>query len=122
VRNFVIVIFAAPSNTTTGIAIAPVTPIVKGPSACTTGCVPKIISADIYEGVEGDLVVLTGTSFNGVTKVFFNVYTEAPNFSVDSDTQISVRVPGALPVGDATIEVISPGGTSARFFDFYILP
>jgi hypothetical protein len=122
VRNFVIVIFAAPTNTTTGIAIAPVTPIVKGPSVCSTGCVPRISSTDIYEGVEGDLVVLTGTSFNGVTKVFFNIYTEAPNFSVDSDTQISVRVPAALPVGDATIEVISPGGTSARFFDFYILP
>ena len=122
VRNFVIFVVTAPTNTATGITIAPVTPIVKGPSACTTGCVPRIYSTDIDEGVEGDLVVLTGTSFNGVTKVFFNIYTEAPNFSVDSDTQISVRVPAALPEGDATIEVISPGGTSARFFDFYILP
>ena len=122
VRNFVVVVAAAPSNPVTGITIAPVTPIVKGPDVCTTGCVPRIISADIDEGVEGDLVVLTGTSFNGVTKVFFNIYTEAPNFLVDSDTQISVRVPVGLPEGDATIEVISPGGTSARFFDFYILP
>jgi hypothetical protein len=67
------------------------------------------------------LIILTGLNFQGVTKVFFNIYTEAPNFNVDTDTQISVRVP-ALPLGDATIEVVAPGGTSNRLFDFVILP
>jgi hypothetical protein len=95
---------------------------VKGPDVCTSGCVPKITSADIYDVAEGDLIVLTGTGFTGVTKVYFNIYTEAPNYNVDSDTQISVRVPADLPLGDATIEVISPGGTSNRLFDFIILP
>jgi hypothetical protein len=121
VRNFVIIVATAPTNTTTGITIAPVTPITKGPSVCTSGCVPRITGADVYDIVEGDLIILTGLSFQGVTKVFFNIYTEAPNFNVDTDTQISVRVP-ALPLGDATIEVVSPGGTSNRLFDFVILP
>jgi hypothetical protein len=121
VRNFVIIIATAPTNTTTGITIAPVTPIVKGPSVCTSGCVPRITGADLYDVVEGDLIILAGLSFQGVTKVFFNIYTEAPIFNVDTDTQISVRVP-ALPLGDATIEVVSLGGTSNRLFDFVILP
>ena len=122
VRNFVLVIFEAPTNTTTGISIVPTTPLTKGPDVCTSGCVPRITGADVYDVAEGDLIVLTGVSFTGVTKVYFNIYTEAPNFNVDSDTQISVRVPADLPQGDATIEVVSPGGTSNRLFDFIILP
>jgi uncharacterized repeat protein (TIGR02543 family) len=122
VRNFVMVQIYVPENPITGITIAPTVPIVKGPDTCSTGCVPKIVSADIYDVAEGDLIVLTGVSFNGVTKVYFNIYTEAPNFNVDSDTQLSVRVPADLPQGDATIEVVSPGGTSNRLFDFIILP
>jgi hypothetical protein len=113
---------SVPENPNTGITITPTVPLVKGPDVCTTGCVPRITSADIYDVAEGDLIVLTGVSFNGVTKVYFNIYTEAPNFNVDSDTQLSVRVPADLPLGDATIEVISPGGTSNRLFDFIILP
>jgi hypothetical protein len=122
VRNFVMVQIYVPENTNTGITIAPTVPVVKGPDTCSTGCVPKIVSADVYDVAEGDLIVLTGQSFNGVTKVYFNIYTEAPNFNVDSDTQLSVRVPADLPQGDATIEVVSPGGTSNRLFDFIILP
>jgi hypothetical protein len=122
VRNFVMVQIYVPENPITGITIAPTVPVVKGPDTCSTGCVPKIVSADIYDVAEGDLIVLSGVSFNGVTKVYFNIYTEAPNFNVDSDTQLSVRVPADLPQGDATIEVVSPGGTSNRLFDFIILP
>jgi hypothetical protein len=122
VRNFVLVQIFVPSNPVTGITIAPVTPLVKDQISCTSGCVPKITGSDVYEGAEGDLVILTGTNFATVTKVYFNIYTEAPNFVADSDTQISVRVPADLPLGDATIEVVSPGGTSNRYFDFTILP
>jgi hypothetical protein len=122
VRNFVIVQIFVPENPITGITIAPSVPLTKGPDACTSGCVPRINGADVYDVAEGDLIVLTGVSFTGVTKVYFNIYTEAPNFNVDSDTQISVRVPADLPLGDATIEVVSPGGTSNRLFDFIILP
>ena len=122
VRNFVVVVAEVPSNPVTGITIAPTTPIVKGPDVCTSGCVPTLTSADVYDVAEGDLIILTGTNLQTVTKVYFNIYTEAPNFTADSDTQISVRVPADLPQGDATIEVVSPGGTSNRLFDFIILP
>ena len=122
VRNFVIFQVTAPANPVTGITITPTTPIVKGPDVCTSGCVPKLTGADVYDVAEADLIILTGTNLLTVTKVYFNIYTEAPNFTADSDTQISVRVPADLPQGDATIEVVSPGGTSNRLFDFIILP
>jgi hypothetical protein len=122
VRNFVLLVFATPVNSSSGITITSSVPLTKGPEVCTTGCVPRITSADVYDVAEGDLVTLTGVSFNGVTKVYFNIYTEAPNFNIDTDTQLSVRVPAGLPQGDATIEVVSPGGTSNRLFDFIILP
>ena len=122
VRNFVIFQVVNPGNPITGITITPTTPIVKGPDVCTSGCVPTLTSADVYDVAEADLIILTGTNLLTVTKVYFNIYTEAPNFTPDSDTQLSVRVPADLPQGDATIEVISPGGTSNRLFDFIILP
>jgi uncharacterized repeat protein (TIGR02543 family) len=122
VRNFVIFQVTAPANPVTGITITPTTPIVKGPDVCTSGCVPKLTGADVYDVAEADLIILTGTNLLTVTKVYFNIYIEAPNFTADSDTQISVRVPADLPQGDATIEVVSPGGTSNRLFDFIILP
>jgi hypothetical protein len=133
VRNFVIVVAQAPSNPVTGITIIPSTPpLTKAPdsNACTTGCVPKISAIDVLEGAEGDLVVMTGLSFNGVTKVYFRLDTvsptddvEAPNFAVDSDTQISVRVPAGLVAGEFyTIRVATPEKTSARFYDIEILP
>jgi hypothetical protein len=75
-----------------------------------------------YEGAEGDVITLTGTNFTGVTQVIFNVFTAATVFAADSDTQISVQVPGGLTVGDGTIEVKTPRGVSARYFDFYVLP
>jgi hypothetical protein len=122
VRNFVLVQIFVPSNPVTGITTAPVTPLVKDQISCTSGCAPRITGSDVFEGAEGDLVILTGINFATVTKVYFNIYIEAPNFVADSDNQLSVRVPADLPLGDATIEVVSPGGTSNRYFDFTITP
>jgi hypothetical protein len=122
VRNFVIFQITAPANPNTGIAIIPTTPLTKGDNACTSGCVPTLTSADIYDVAEGDLIILTGTNLLTVAKVYFNIYIEAPNFTANSDTELAVRVPADLPQGDATIEVVSPGGTSNRLFDFLILP
>jgi hypothetical protein len=31
-------------------------------------------------------------------------------------------IPAALALGDGTIEVETPGGVSARYFDFTVLP
>ena len=122
VRNYVIFQVVVPANTNSGITIAPTTPIVKGPTVCTSGCVPTLVSADVYDVAEADLIVLTGTNLSTVTMVFFNIYTQAPNFMANSDTELAVRVPAGLAQGDATIEVVSPGGTSNRLFDFIILP
>jgi hypothetical protein len=129
VRNFIVVITQAPSNPVTGITIAPSTPLTKGPSACTTGCVPSITSIDVLSAAEGDLVVITGLSFNQVNKVYFRLDTfsptddiEAPNFAVDSDTQISVRVPAGLTPEFYTLRVATPDKTSGRFYDIEILP
>jgi hypothetical protein len=122
VRNYLIYQIVVPANPNTGITIVPTTPIVKGPDVCTSGCVPTLTSADVYDVAEGDLIILTGTNLSTVIKVYFNIYAEAPNFTANSDTEIAVRVPADLPQGDATIEVVSPGGTSNRLFDFIILP
>jgi hypothetical protein len=133
VRNFIIVVAQVPSNPVTGITIAPSTPpLTKAPdsNACTTGCVPSITSINVLAAAEADLVVITGLSFSQVNKVYFRLDTfsptddvEAPNFAVDSDTQISVRVPAELVVGEFyTIRVATPDKTSARFYDIEILP
>jgi hypothetical protein len=133
VRNFIIVVAQVPSNPVTGITIAPSTPpLTKAPdsNACITGCVPSITSIDVLAAAEGELVVITGLSFNQVNKVYFRLDTfsptddvEVPNFAVDSDTQISVRVPADLVVGEFyTIRVATPDKTSARFYDIEIAP
>ena len=132
VRNFIIVVAQVPSNPVTGITIAPSTPpLTKAPdsNACTTGCVPSITSINVLAAAEADLVVITGLSFSQVNKVYFRLDTfsptddvEAPNFAVDSDTQISVRVPAGLTPEFYTIRVATPDKTSARFYDIEILP
>jgi hypothetical protein len=132
VRNFVLVVAQAPSNPASGITITPGTPpLTKAPdsNSCLTGCVPRITSLNVVEAAEGDLVVITGLSFNQVNKVYFRLDTfsptddvEAPNFAVDLDTQISVRVPAGLVPEFYTIRVATPDKTSARFYDIEILP
>jgi hypothetical protein len=122
IRNYVILQFNVPNNSNSGITISSSVPLRKDVDVCTTGCVPTIVSSDVFEGGEGDLVILTGTNFRSVTKLYFNIYTEATTFIADSDTQISLRIPAGLPLGDTTLEVVSPGGRSNRYFDFAILP
>lgn len=116
-------VYVAPviSNPTTGIAIIPTVPLTKGPDVCASGCVPTITLISPFTGYVGDIIVLTGTNFTGTTKVIFNVFTEASNFTVDSDTQITVQIPSGLPAGETGIEVVAPGGTSSRNFDLEIL-
>jgi hypothetical protein len=116
-------------NVVTGITIAPSTPLTKGPDVCLTGCVPSITSINVLSAIPGDLVLLTGLSFNQVNKVYFRLDTfspaddvEAPNFTVDSDIQISVLVPVGLAPEFYTIRVATPDKTSARFYDIEILP
>ena len=121
VLEFKVFVPFVPENQNTGVTITPTVPLTKGPIACTSGCVPRILSLDVYTRYAGEMLVITGTNFTGTTQVIFNVFTPATNFSVDSDTQITVQVPAGLAAGEAGIQVVAPGGTSARNFDLEIL-
>jgi hypothetical protein len=120
VLEFRVYVVPEVTNPTTGITITPTVPLTKGPDVCTTGCVPRILSFNVYTRFVGEMLVITGTNFTGTTQVIFNVFTPATNFNVDSDTQITVQVPTGLPAGETGIEVVAPGGTSARNFDLEI--
>jgi hypothetical protein len=116
---------SAISNFSTGVTISSGTTLSKGSSSCTSNCVPSITSISAYTGYVGDMLVLTGTNFTGATKVIFNVFTNASNFSNDPvtpDTQITVQVPVGLTPGEVGIEVVALGGISPRNFDFELLP
>jgi hypothetical protein len=126
---FEIVVQAPPTNTSTGIQTSGTTTPTKGSNACVTACVPSIASISVLSARAGELVVLTGLSFNQVNKVYFRLDTttatsdvEAANLVIDSDTQISVRVPAGLTPEFYTIRVATPDKTSARFYDIEILP
>jgi hypothetical protein len=125
VLQFVKVVQPTVSNFTTGVTISSSVPLTVGQSSCTSGCTPRIDSISTYTGYVGDMLVLTGINFTGATRVIFNVFTNATNFSNDPstpDTQITVQVPTGLTAGEVGIEVVSPGGTSPRNFDFELLP
>jgi hypothetical protein len=121
VLEFRVYVVPVVENVTTGVTITPTVPLSKGQDVCTTGCVPRILSLDFYTRYVGDMLVMTGVNFTGTTQVIFNVFTQATNFSVDSDTQITVQVPAGLAAGEIGLEVVAPGGTSVRYFDLEIL-
>jgi hypothetical protein len=121
VLEFKVYVVPVVANSATGITVTPTVPLTKGPDVCTSGCVPQILTLDFYTRYPGDMLVITGKNLTGTTKVIFNVFTQATNFSVDSDTQITVQVPVGLPAGETGIEVVAPGGTSARNFALEIL-
>jgi uncharacterized repeat protein (TIGR02543 family) len=125
VLQFVQFVQPTVSNFTTGVTISASVPLTVGQRACTSGCTPRIDSISSYTGYVGDMLVLTGINFSGATRVVFNVFTNATNFSNDPstpDTQITVQVPTGLTAGEVGIEVVTPGGTSPRNFDFELLP
>jgi hypothetical protein len=126
---FQIAVQAPPTNTSTGIQTSGTTTPTKGSSACVTGCVPTIASINVLSARETDTVVITGLSLLAVTKVYFRLDTttatndvEAPNFTVNSDTQITVQVPAGLTPEFYTIRVATPERSSARFYDIEIVP
>ncbi len=113
------------SNFTTGVTISSSVTTTKGSNSCSSNCVPTITSASPDTGYIGDMIVLTGTNFTGATKVTFNAFIDATNFSndpLDPDTKITVQVPAGVPVGEIGIEVITPGGISFRAIVFELLP
>jgi hypothetical protein len=122
VRNFQLIPVFTFGNGASGVTLSSSTPITKGADRCATGCVPTVTLSTPFQGTSGDIIILTGTNFTGAKRVIFNIFTDAPTFTVDLDTTITVMVPDGLAVGDGTIEVETPGGVSARYFDFTVLP
>jgi uncharacterized repeat protein (TIGR02543 family) len=117
IRNYTVYQFIA-DNSSTGITIQHVTPLEKG-----TVVAPVITLATPDNGRPGDVIVLTGKGFTGLTRVIFNVFTDATTFTVDLDTQITVEIPaGVTPTALDGIDVVAAGGASMRFYDFTILP
>jgi hypothetical protein len=67
----------------------------------------------------GTRVTITGQRFTGATEVRF-AGVSGVNKSVESDTQISVTVPGGAATGKVTVSTLSGTATSAT--DFTIVP
>ena len=123
IRKFDLIPVFVFSNPNTGITLSGSTPLTIGQISCTTGCAPTITLATPNSGQIGDIIILAGTQFTGVTRVIFNVFTDAISFNADSDIQITVQIPaGVVPTANDSIDVVTPGGTSARFYDFTINP
>ena len=69
-------------------------------------------------GPVGTMSTLTGTSFTGATSVGFNG-AATTDFSVNSDTQITVTVPSGATSGPIT--VTTPGGTATSDMGFIVI-
>jgi gliding motility-associated-like protein len=80
---------------------------------------PAISSITPSTAAIGSTVVITGTDFTGSTAVSFHG-TNAPNFIVDSPTQITATVPVGTTTGPITITTANGTGTSAS--NFTVLP
>ncbi len=90
--------------------------LVVTPTAVTSG---PVISSIPFNGTIGTPVVITGQGFTGATSISFNGV-NAPVFTVNSDTQITVTVPaGATP---GPISVTTPKGTGVSAANFTPLP
>lgn len=68
----------------------------------------------------GNIITLTGSGFTGTTSVLFGS-APAATFTVDSDTQISAKVPAGS--GTVTVTVTNPLGTSGgKSYDYTTTP
>ena len=65
---------------------------------------PAITTAAPVSGAAGASVTLTGSNFTGADAVTFGA-TEATDFTVDSDTKITAKVPAGAAAGSAPIRV-----------------
>jgi large repetitive protein len=86
-------------------AITPADEFTFVPAPSVTG-----LSPDVGPVVGGNTVTITGTGFTGATAVSFG-QTVVTNFTVNSDTSITVTAP-AEPAGGVTVGVTTPIGSS----------
>jgi hypothetical protein len=105
-----------PAGSTTG-PVAVTTPVSTGVSASNFVVIPApvVLSFTPAGGLSGAVVVLSGFNFTGTTRVTFNG-TAAPNFTVDSDTQLTVTVPPGATTGVITLTAAGGEGSSTTSF------
>ncbi|ATQ43698.1 IPT/TIG domain-containing protein [Caulobacter mirabilis] len=78
----------------------------------------KVTTATIYRGPAGSEITYTGVGFTGMTSV--TIGGVAASFSVTSDTELKVTVPGGLVSGSHPVAMTTPMGT-ATAASFYVL-
>ena len=105
-----------PDDATTGL-VSVVTAADTAVSATAFRVTPVITDIQPPSGRTGDLVMITGTTFNGATAVSFNG--AATTFTVVNPGTIQATVPQSATFGP--ISVTTPGGT-ATSTDFSLLP
>lgn len=82
---------------------------------------PTITSFSPANGAQGSNVVITGTGFTSITSVKFNeVEAGAGNFTVNSATQITAKVPASATSGK--IKVTNALGVATSVNTFYVTP
>jgi uncharacterized repeat protein (TIGR03803 family) len=80
---------------------------------------PTVVSFNPTSGLVGAAITITGTGFTGATKVTFGGV-NAPGFTVNSGTQITVTVPTGAKTGK--IQVTTAGGVASSAASFTVLP
>jgi hypothetical protein len=85
-----------------------------------SGDPPLVSTVDPTQGPAGGFtqVTITGGGFNGTTSVRFNL-TDALDFTVDSNTQITATAPAGPLFGFADITVTDPDGASTLPFAYF---
>jgi hypothetical protein len=97
------------NNLATVSPVDPYTPLEVASTNPNTGGNPlTVTSLSPNNGVPGDTITINGTGFTGASAVFFGSIS-APNFTVLSDTQISVVVPSGAASGP--VKIFSRSGT-----------
>ncbi|GAB3587594.1 hypothetical protein GCM10027345_38550 [Hymenobacter daeguensis] len=108
------------AGTTTGtITITTPTGTATSATAFVVGAPPVITSFTPTTGPAGSVVVITGTNFTLASQVTFNG-TSAPNYIVNSATQITVTVPAGATTG--VIGVTTPTGSGVSTGVFTVIP
>jgi autotransporter-associated beta strand protein len=84
--------------------------------------IPPVISGfSPNSGSVGATVIITGSFFTGATNVTFNE-TRAPDYAVDSDTQITAKVPTGATTGAISVTTPDGTGTSSSSFTVVSIP
>ncbi len=111
-----------PSSATTGkISVTSTAGTGSSTSNFTVVVPPAITSFSPANGAQGSSVVIAGTNFSNITAVRFNgIDVGNANFTVNSATQITAKVPATATWGKIT--VVNALGTATSASDFYVTP